>query len=240
MKIGMAGKGKLGSAIAGLAAKKGMTIAWTKGSRDRWEDILDKHHAADVAIEVSTPETAYDNCRFLLSQGLPVVCGTTGWQDRLPELEDYCREIGGSFLYASNFSIGVNVLFDLNRRLARLAPWMDGCDVAIREIHHIHKKDAPSGTALTLSEPWLSAGKYKTWTLDAQNTEEALPIEAIREGEVYGLHEVHLRTPIDHLILSHEALSREGFASGALLAAGWLPGRKGVFRMSDLLDEKMA
>ncbi len=249
MNIGLSGSGKLGKAIIDAAPEFGVQILWAKTSRESWDEIWANQLTPDVVIEVSTPETAFENCHFLLSKGVPVVCGTTGWHEKRPALERYCHEISGSFLYASNFSLGVNILFELSRKLADLVKIFDHYKVDISETHHITKKDAPSGTAITLADSWTEHNlHYDKWLLIANGnraekpnvTAGELPIfcERVDRADIFGIHELLVETPNDQIYIGHQALNRKGFAEGALMAAKWLKNRKGVYSMRDLLLEK--
>lgn len=189
----------------------------------------------DVAIDFSLPESAFDNISLCLKAGVPVVSGTTGWLDRYPEAVALCRETGGAMLYASNFSLGVNLFFALNEQLARLMQNAPGYAAHLEETHHIHKLDAPSGTAITLAEGVVENSDYSAWkSEDAPGL--GLPIRSIREGEVPGTHVVSWSSPEDRIDITHTAHNREGFARGALFAASWLVGKQGVFSMKDVLN----
>jgi len=236
MKIGLLGYGKMGRAIEEIARAEGDEIVLRVDVNNAKDIGPEELKACEVLIEFTRPEAAFDNIRMALEAGVPIVSGTTGWLDRWPEVRRLCEAREGAFFYASNFSLGVNILFALNRYLARLMNERPEYEVALKEIHHIHKRDAPSGTAVTLAEGILQQLDRKTrWTLEAGPGPEDIGITAIREDEVPGTHEVRYRSGIDTLYLRHEAHSREGFARGALLAARWLPGRQGVFGMQDLL-----
>ena len=190
---------------------------------------------ADVAIEFSTPETAFANITQLLEKRIPVVCGTTGWLHYMPEVKDFVDINNTAFFYASNFSLGVNLFFELNRKLAKLMKEFPDYEVNMTEVHHIHKKDAPSGTALSLVQDILPERKdLKGWSLEPEQNK--LHIEALREGEVPGTHIVKYQSNLDLIEIKHEAFSRQGFAQGAVIAAEWLQGKKGMFDMKDLLN----
>ncbi len=239
MKIGLLGYGKMGKAIEQIARAEGEQIALRVDVDNAGEIGPEDLKACEVLIEFTRPEAAFDNIRRALEAGVPIVSGTTGWLDRWPEVRRLCEAREGAFFYASNFSIGVNILFALNRYLARLMNERPEYEVSLMETHHIHKLDEPSGTAVTLAEGILQELDRKhSWTLEAGPAAEAIGITARREGEVPGIHEVTYRSPVDTLRLRHEAHSREGFARGALLAARWLPGRQGVYGMQDLLGLK--
>lgn len=222
MKITIIGYGKMGHAIEELALQRGHSVACTVDVGGRWPVAGE----ADVAIEFSTPATAVDNIRHCWQLGLPVVCGTTGWNTQYEALKAECLAGGHTLFTASNFSIGMNIMFALNERLAELMRGRDDYQVSIAETHHIHKLDAPSGTALSLQRQIEEKGKRK---------EDDVPIESFREGEVPGTHTVVYDSEIDTLTLTHEAHSRKGLALGALLAAEWVVGKQGVFTMKDML-----
>jgi len=223
MKIAIIGYGKMGHAIEELALKRGHSVACAIDRDDAWPSAID----ADVAVEFTMPTTAVDNIRHCWQLGLPVVCGTTGWYSHYEELKAECLAGGHKLLAATNFSIGMNIMFSLNERLAELMRGRDDYHVAITETHHVHKLDAPSGTAITLRE------QITDWGC---RPETEVPITSIREGEVPGTHTVVYDSEIDTLTLTHEAHSRKGLAQGALLAAEWLAdAESGIYTMKDLL-----
>jgi|SRR5690606_1832409 len=192
--------------------------------------------AVDVAIEFSTPEAAATNIKKCLQRGWPVVSGTTGWLEHKLEIEALCLQNGGAFFYASNYSIGVNLFFRLNTILAKLVKGQ-GYDIKLTETHHIHKKDAPSGTAITLAEG-IQKGNEEVlgWTLLPEKKPNHVPIESIREGEIPGTHTITYSSPIDSIEITHTAHGRQGFAQGAVIAGEWIQGKKGTFGMDDLLN----
>lgn len=214
----------MGHAIEELAKERGHEIVYTVDNDSQWPMTNDQ--MADVAIEFSTPTTAVENIHHCWQLGLPVVCGTTGWNAQYETLKAECLKGGHTLFTASNFSIGMNIMFALNERMAELMQGRDSYHVSISETHHIHKLDAPSGTAITLKEQIAENGNRRT---------EDIPIESFRIGEEPGTHSVVYRSEIDTLTLTHEAHSRKGLALGALLAAEWVAGRSGVFTMKDLL-----
>lgn len=224
MKIALIGYGKMGHAIEAMATGRGHTVACRIDRDDPWPGQMD----ADVAIEFTTPATAVANIRRCWAAGLPVVCGTTGWDAERPAVEAECRAGGHTLFAASNFSIGMNIMFALNERLAALMRGKEDYSVSITETHHIHKLDAPSGTALTLRNQIAESGGRSA---------DEIPIESIREGEVPGTHTVVYDSAIDTITLTHEAHSREGLALGALLAAEYTVGRKGVLSMREMIAE---
>ena len=238
MKILLVGYGKMGRTIAALARQRGHEIAGIVDSHASEATIADFTPAiADVAIEFTHPDSAFANVTACLRQGLPVVCGSTGWLHHFKEARALTKELDGSLFYASNYSVGVNLFFHFNEYIAAKMSQFGGYDVAVREIHHTHKIDQPSGTALTAAEGILHNFPGKTtWRNAPAESPAELAIISERTGEVVGTHIVTYSSEVDTLELKHEAHSREGFALGALLAAEWLPGRTGVFGMKELLD----
>ncbi|MBX2826666.1 MAG: 4-hydroxy-tetrahydrodipicolinate reductase [Flavobacteriaceae bacterium] len=233
MKIALLGYGKMGKTIERLAVEKGHEIVYTASSSSETGNLK----AADCAIEFSLPGTAVSNIKRCFEENIPVVSGTTGWLDAYDEVLNFCKNSNGSFIYASNFSIGVNLFFSMNDYLAQLMkPWADYVP-SLTEIHHTQKLDAPSGTAITLAEGILKHSKKKGWKLDSTEKEH-LSIEAKRIEDVKGTHMVDYTSPIDTITLQHEAHTRDGFALGAILAAEWLVGKTGVFTMKDVLNLK--
>ncbi len=226
----------MGKAIEHIALERGHTIAVKIDLDNRAEMEALPLDAVDVAIEFSAPEAAFDNIKFCLEKGWPVVSGTTGWLNHKAEIEALTAQKGGAFFYASNYSIGVNLFFRLNREFARLMKGQ-GYDASITEIHHIHKLDAPSGTAITLAEGIIDQdAAVEGWTLAPEQKKKYLPITSKREDEVPGTHVVNYDSAVDTIHISHVAHSRQGFAQGAVVAAEWLAGRQGVFGMDDLLE----
>lgn len=226
MKIALIGYGKMGHAIEDLAVGKGHIILCTVDNAAELNEKEALVAASDVAIEFSTPNTATANIEHCLRQHVPVVCGTTGWYDNYDEVIALCRQNDGTIFTATNFSIGMNIMFAINERLAELMHGRDDYRVSITETHHIHKLDAPSGTAISLRQqiaPRLGV------------SESTIDIESIREGEVPGTHVVRYDSDIDTITISHEAHSRKGLAAGALMAAEFVCGKKGIFTMKDLL-----
>lgn len=234
MKLALLGYGKMGRTIDRLAAEEGLEVV-LRIDRDNSGD-MDLLHTADVAIEFSQPESAVENIMRCLDQGVPVVSGTTGWTQQLDTVREHCRKTGGAFFYASNFSIGVNVFFALNRFLADRMNHLPAYDIRLEETHHTQKLDAPSGTAITLAKDILErVGRKEKWVNQETDRKEELPIISHRTDPAPGTHSVVYRSAIDEIEIRHEAFSREGFARGALMAAKWLPGKKGFFGMQDLL-----
>jgi 4-hydroxy-tetrahydrodipicolinate reductase len=230
MKIALLGYGKMGKTIERLAKERGHTIVFKSSSKTSEGTLSD----ADAAIEFSTPETAVENIKKCFIAEIPVVSGTTGWLDSYDEVIKFCKESNGSFIYASNFSVGVNLFFKLNEQLAKLMqPWKE-YQVSIEEIHHIQKKDAPSGTAISIAEGVIKHTNNTGWKLNQAGKNE-IEITAKRIDEVNGIHEVIYASEIDAISIKHEAFSRDGFAFGAILASEWLQFKKGIFTMNDVL-----
>jgi 4-hydroxy-tetrahydrodipicolinate reductase len=237
MKITLIGYGKMGHTIERFALARGHEIAICI-DKENTEDLQSAAFlGSDVAIEFTSPETAFDNVKACLEAKVPVVCGSTGWLDKLDEAKRICADRNGALLYSSNYSVGVNILFALNRKLASIMNRFDAYDVSITEIHHIHKKDAPSGTAITLADDIIkSLGRKTYWSLDKQN-DSALHIIAKREDEVPGTHIISYDSGVDSIEIMHTAKNREGFALGAVLAAEFLKGKQGFYSMHDVLGD---
>lgn len=240
MNILLLGYGKMGKAIEQMAQERGHHIV-EKIDLHNEEALqtLDPGHV-DAAIEFSQPAAAAGNIRHCLKQGIPVISGTTGWLQEKPAIEDYCIETNGTFFYASNFSIGVNIFFKLNQYLAGIMKQYPDYEPFIEEIHHTEKKDAPSGTAITLAEGMLKELKQKfEWELQEgdhtyQDTGK-LPIKSVREGQVPGTHTITYSSEIDDIEIKHTAHSRKGFALGAVLVAEWIQNKKGILNMDDFI-----
>lgn len=231
MKIALVGYGKMGKIIDSIATSRGHEIV----ARLREQPTVQSLNQPDAVIEFSNPEAAFQNVMTCLELGIPTVCGTTGWLEKLPEIHAYTREVNGTFLYGSNFSLGVNLFFALNEKLAAMMSRFPEYGVQLEEIHHTHKKDAPSGTAITAAEGIIANHPaFSTWKLDA-TAGSSLGIYARREDEVPGTHSVFYRSEVDELEIRHTAHSREGFATGAVIAAEWIAGKKGIFSMKDVL-----
>ncbi|MBR3853344.1 MAG: 4-hydroxy-tetrahydrodipicolinate reductase [Tidjanibacter sp.] len=232
MKVAIIGYGKMGHEIEKVLRERGHEVVATIDVDNRKEMMTPEVLLqADVAIEFTSPSTAYDNIRTCIEAGVAVLSGSTGWTERKAELDELCRRKGGAFFYSSNYSVGVNVLFRLNRWLAAVMGRMPQYEVGIEEVHHIHKLDAPSGTAATLAEEMRVASGG---ALNVKKEE----IVSVREGEVPGIHTITYDSEEDTLTVSHSAKSRRGLALGAVLAAEWLVadgGRTGVFSMDDFL-----
>ena len=232
----------MGKTIEQIALERGHQIAG-RIDADNYTDLTNlAPDAVDVVIEFSSPESAAENITYCLERGWPVVCGTTGWLDRRAAIEALCREKKGAFFYASNYSIGVNLFFRLNKVLAKFMRNYPSYHVSMTEIHHTEKKDAPSGTAITLAEGVLEhlPTKHRWITNEVGHTpasvgEDAIEIKSLREGTVPGTHTVRYDSDVDQIKITHVAHSRQGFALGAVVAAEWLVGREGIFGMDDLL-----
>lgn len=241
MNILLLGYGKMGKTIEQIALERGHQIAG-RIDADNYTDLENLGpDEVDVVIEFSSPESAVDNITYCLKRGWPVVCGTTGWLSHRAEIEAMCRETKGAFFYASNYSIGVNLFFRLNKTLAQFMHNYPSYHVSMTEIHHIEKKDAPSGTAITLAEGILEQlpTKQRWVSSEAGNGpdtgNDAIEIASLREGNVPGTHTVRYESDVDRIEITHQAHSRQGFAVGAVVAAEWLTGKEGVFGMDDLL-----
>lgn len=235
MKIALVGYGKMGKAIEQIARERGHEIVSIIDINNPQDFASEAFRSADVAIEFTSPATAYGNYLKCFEAGVPVVSGTTGWLDKMPEIKRMCSEEGKTFFYASNFSIGVNIFFAVNKYLAKIMNNFPSYDVRMTEVHHVHKLDAPSGTAITLAEGILeNIDRKERWTLNTAEASTDLPIQAIREGEVPGIHEITYESEADIISIKHDAKSRAGFALGAVLAAEFTAGKKGFLGMSDM------
>lgn len=235
MKIALVGYGKMGKTIEQIALSRGHEIVSIIDINNPEDFESAAFKSADVAIEFTTPATAFDNYMKCFAANVPVVSGTTGWTARMSEIKEMCEKEGKTFFYASNFSIGVNIFFALNKYLAKVMNNFPSYDVRMTEVHHIHKLDAPSGTAITLAEGILeNIDRKDRWTLETAEKATDLPIHAIREGEVPGIHEIIYESDVDTISIKHDAKSRAGFALGAVVAAEFTAGKKGFLGMSDL------
>jgi 4-hydroxy-tetrahydrodipicolinate reductase len=239
MKIALIGYGRMGKEIEKIAIQRKHNIV-LKIDMDNQEDLnTDNLKNADVAIDFSFPDAAYPNILKCFEANVPIVCGTTGWLDKIEDVKTKCITQGKSFFYASNFSLGVNVFFKVNEYLAKIMNSLSGYEVSMEEVHHIHKLDAPSGTALTLAEGILKNVTTKdSWTLNNPSENDKIGIRAIREGEVPGIHRIKYESEVDTIFMEHSAKSRKGFALGAVLAAEFMNSNTGYKTMDDLLDIK--
>lgn len=236
MKVVLIGYGKMGHEIEKVLISRGHAVSLII-DKDNAEDLTSaKMCGIDVAIEFSAPSVAYDNVVKTLRCGVPVVCGTTAWVERLEEVKTLCEELGGAFFYASNYSVGVNLMFKINSMLARLMEPFPQYDVTVDEVHHTAKVDAPSGTAVTLAEGILEGvSRKKEWVLGASINPADLNVGAVRRSVVPGTHNVVWDSPVDEIAISHRAKNRVGFAEGAVFAAEFIVGKMGFYTMDDLL-----
>lgn len=232
MKIALLGYGKMGKAIEKIAISRGHTIVLKVTEQTKKFNI----NLADIAIDFSAPNAAVKNISNCLKKGVPVISGTTGWLKDYDNIIALCEERDGAFIYASNFSLGVNIFFELNKNLAKMMKGLSQYKVTMEEIHHTQKLDAPSGTAITLAENIIEHSSYDGWELAPSNDVEKIPIHAKREENVPGTHSINYESSIDRICITHKANNREGFALGAIIAAEWLHGKTGIFTMKDVLN----
>ena len=236
MKIALVGYGKMGKAIEEMAIERGHEVVLKIHSSNIGDLTAENLNGVDVAIEFTTPASAYDNVIKLIHANVPVVCGSTGWLSRLNEVSIACANSNGAFLYASNFSIGVNIFFELNKYLAKIMANHKDYSLAIEEIHHTAKKDSPSGTAVTLANQAMQNNDaYTSWKNEEQALKPIIPIRSVRTDPAPGTHIVKYSSDIDDIEIKHTAHNRKGFALGAVLAAEFIIGRHGIFSMSDVL-----
>lgn len=234
MKIALLGYGKMGKVIEKIALERGHHVVLKIDKDDTNFDLS----VADVAIDFSVPTAAVGNISAALNQNVPVISGTTGWLDNFEDIKSLCEKTNGAFIYASNFSLGVNLFFELNKVLAKLITPFKEYNVQIEEIHHTQKKDAPSGTAITLAEGIAKESNYEGWTLSPKTEPQKIKIEAKRIENVPGTHTINYTSEVDTLEITHTAHNRNGFALGAVVAAEWIIGKKGIFTMKDVLNIK--
>ena len=236
MKIALIGYGKMGHEIEKIALERGHEVVCIIDMHEEEKFDSPAFRSAEVAIEFTAPDSALQNYRRAFAAGVPVVSGTTGWLEHLPEIREACANEGKTFFYASNFSLGVNIFFALNNHLAKLMNQFSIYDVRMEETHHIHKLDAPSGTAITLAEGIVAQlDRKEKWVLGGEGRKEELTITSIREGEVPGIHSVIYESEDDSIRITHEARSRRGLALGAVLAAEFTKGKQGFLEMNDML-----
>ncbi|MDB4198981.1 4-hydroxy-tetrahydrodipicolinate reductase [Polaribacter sp.] len=231
MKIALLGYGRMGKEIEKIAVSRGHEIVIKKDINDTI-DI----HLADVAIDFSIPTSAFDNISNCIKNKVPVISGTTGWLDKHQEAIELCEKEKGAFIYASNFSLGVNIFFELNKQFAQMMNSLENYNISIEEIHHMKKLDAPSGTAITLAEGIIENSSKENWELGENSSKKNIPIVAKRIPEVPGTHTVWYDSKVDTIGIKHTAHSRKGFALGAVVAAEWIIGKTGVFSMKDVLN----
>lgn len=237
MNIALLGYGKMGKAIEEIATQKGHKIVMRIHDQNLPELTKENLQKADVAIEFTSPQSAVENILLCFESGVPVVCGTTGWLSQIEMVKEKCSELNATFLYASNFSIGVNIFFELNKKLALLMCQQFNYNVSIEEIHHTEKKDAPSGTAITLAEQIIDTlPKKNKWVNKSSDSPEELSIISKRIDPAAGTHSVKYTSDVDDIEIIHTAHNRKGFAFGALLAAEFIFDKKGIFNMKDVLD----
>ncbi len=230
MKIALLGYGKMGKTIEKIATERGHTIVLKVDKDDTNYDLSQ----ADVAIDFSIPTAAVNNISNCFDAGVPVVSGTTGWLDHYQEMVALCKEKKGAFIYASNYSLGVNLFFELNKKLAKMMNPVEGYSINMEEIHHTQKLDAPSGTAITLAEGIIDNSNKTGWQLD-EGDQNTIPIVAKRIEQVPGTHTVTYSSEVDDIEITHTAHNRNGFALGAVVAAEWLKDKTGIFGMKDVL-----
>jgi len=232
MKIALLGYGKMGKVIEKIALERGHEIVLKKSSSTSFNGLEN----ADVAVDFSLPDIAVENITACLTKNIPVISGTTGWLQDYNNMVDLCNQKNGAFIYGSNFSLGVNLFFELNSKLAKMMQKFNQYNVSIEEIHHTQKLDAPSGTAITLANDVLKYTNLNNWSL--KKTVDALHIDAKRIDNIPGTHTVFYNSDVDTIEIKHTAHTREGFAFGAVIAAEWILNKKGVFTMKDVLDLK--
>lgn len=232
MKIALLGYGKMGKVIEKIAVSRGHEVTLKIDKDSTPYDIT----SVDVAINFSTPESAVENIRIALENNIPVISGTTGWLSEMESINTLCAAKNGAFIYASNFSLGVNIFFELNKHLAKMMKNLSDYQVDIEEIHHTQKQDAPSGTAITLAEDVIQHSTHDSWGLAPLKDNNKLAITAKRIDSVPGTHTVNYSSDVDRISLTHTAHNREGFGLGAVVAAEWILGKTGVFTMNDVLN----
>lgn len=223
----------MGKVIEKIALERGHEIIMKKSRKDSFEGLEN----ADVAIDFSIPDAAFTNISTCINSNIPIISGTTGWLESYDQIISLCEEKNGAFIYGSNFSLGVNIFFELNNHLAKIMSKFDQYKVVMEEIHHTQKLDAPSGTAITLAKGIIDNSDYSSWALENAKEDEIL-IDAKRIENVPGTHTVEYNSVVDSIEIKHTAHNREGFALGAVIAAEWIQNKKGIFTMKDVLDIK--
>ncbi len=237
MKILLLGYGKMGKEIDKISSNRGHEVVGKVDKDNQSTLTVWNSKNVDIAIEFSEPGSAFSNIQYCLNSGIPIVSGTTGWLSRMKEVTDLCNKSNGTFFYASNYSIGVNLFFQLNKQLAKMMDNQKGYGISIEEIHHTEKKDSPSGTAITLAEGIVeNSSRYESWVLD-KGSENKISITALREDPAPGTHTVKYSSDIDDIEIKHTAHSRQGFATGAVMVAEWVVNKKGMLGMSNFLKE---
>jgi len=231
MKIALLGYGRMGKEIEKIALSRGHEIVIRKDVDDTIDITL-----AEVAIDFSVPSSAFNNITDCINNNVPVISGTTGWLEKYDEVVRRCKKKKSAFLYASNYSLGVNIFFELNKQLAKMMRHLQDYEISMEEIHHTKKLDAPSGTAITLAEGIIENSSKKNWELGEKTSQENIPIKAKRTPNIPGTHSVWYTSEVDSIEIKHTANSRKGFALGAVVAAEWILGKKGVFSMKDVLN----
>jgi len=231
MKIALLGYGRMGKEIEQIALKRGHEIVIKTSAQEGYDIQL-----ADVAIDFSIPTAAASNISNCIHHQIPVISGTTGWLEQYDAIVELCKQKKGAFIYASNFSLGVNIFFELNKQLAKMMNTLEDYSLEIEEIHHTQKLDAPSGTAISLAEGIITHSNKKSWKLDGETDDEIIPIVAKRIPDVPGTHSIKYASKVDSIEIKHTAHSRQGFALGAVVAAEWLVGKTGIYTMKDVLN----
>ncbi|MBA6156647.1 4-hydroxy-tetrahydrodipicolinate reductase [Tenacibaculum sp. S7007] len=231
MKIALLGYGRMGKEIEKIALQRGHEIIIKTSGKEEY-DI----NNADIAIDFSIPDSAYKNISNCINNNVPIISGTTGWLDKYNDIVELCHKEKGAFIYASNFSLGVNVFFELNNQLAKMMNTLHQYDVSIEEIHHTKKLDTPSGTAITLAEGIIENTNKNNWELGSKTNTDSIAISAIRTPDVPGTHTVTYASEVDTIDIKHTAHNRQGFALGAVIAAEWLVNKTGVYTMRDVLN----
>ena len=237
MNIGIIGYGRMGKEIEKAAKERNHNVPVIIDVNNKQELNTQTLSNLDVAIEFTTPDSAFENYKVCFDANVPVVSGTTGWLERMDELKSIIKQKNGAFFYAANFNIGVNIFFELNKMLASLMNSAEGYRPEIRENHHVHKIDAPSGTAIKLAENIIhNNSQIDRWVKEEKQSDNELPVKSIREDEIPGIHQVHYESAMDEIEIKHSAKSRKGFALGAILAAEFISDKEGYYEMKDMLQ----
>jgi 4-hydroxy-tetrahydrodipicolinate reductase len=240
MKIAILGYGKMGQEVERIAISRKHEVILIIDSIEDWEKDGQRLGEADLAIEFSQPDTVLENIDHCFDANVPVVVGTTGWYEDVEQVRKDCLERGQTLFYSTNFSIGVNLFFELNRKLAAMMSNMTDYEISIEETHHIHKQDAPSGTAIVLANDIINnSGRKEKWVNETPENPEELGIQSFRTENVPGTHKVRYESEVDSIEIIHTAKNRRGFATGTILAAEWLLGKKGVYEMKDLMNSEI-